>query len=114
MMALKANRIFALLLGVWVALAPAMFAVPAAAMSVQTSTSDDAGSGGCDACPEGDVDRGICLQMCFNATLLATVLERGNKLSPIAREGYRPERHPAMPGRLPAPDPVPPKAVSLA
>jgi hypothetical protein len=112
MMALTANRIFALFLGVWVALAPAMFAVPAAAMSAQTSMSDDAGFNECDDCPEGDADRSICTLMCFNATLLATVLERG-KLSPIAREEYRPARHPALLGRLSTPDPAPPKAISL-
>ncbi|MFQ5625567.1 MAG: hypothetical protein ACE5FM_02820 [Methyloligellaceae bacterium] len=84
-----------------------MFAVPAAAMPVQTSMSDDAGSGGCDACPEGDAERTVVM-----IPELATVLERG-KLSPIAREEYRTARHPALLGRLSTPDPAPPKAVSL-
>ena len=43
MLALKTIRIFTLFLAVWVALAPAMFAGPAAAMSIQMSMSDDAG-----------------------------------------------------------------------
>jgi hypothetical protein len=109
---LTPKRFIALLLGAWVALAPAMFAVPAAAMSVQTSMSDDAGSGGCDACPEGDVDRGICVLMCFNATLLATIAEPG-KLDSGFDDSHEPGHHPALLGRLSTPDPAPPKAVSL-
>jgi len=112
MMAWKAKRIFVLLLGVWVALAPAMFAVPAAAMPVQTSMSGDTGFNECDLCPENEADRSICTLMCFNATLLATLLERG-KLSYIAHEEYQPARHPALLGRLSTPDPAPPKVVSL-
>ncbi len=106
------SRFFVLFLGFWVALAPAVFALPAAAMTLQTSMSNDAGLGGDDCCPEGDMERGLCALMCFNTTLLATVLERGTP-SPIAREEYRPARHPALLGRLSTPDPAPPKAVSL-
>lgn len=112
MMALKAYRILALFLGVWIALAPAVFAMPDAAMSLQTSMSDDAGFHICDGCPKDDADQSICSLMCFNATLLVAVLERGT-LSPIAREEYRPARHPALLGRLSTPDPAPPKAVFL-
>jgi hypothetical protein len=112
MMSLTANRILALFLGVWIALAPAAFAMPAAAMTVQTSMSGDAWAGGYDCCPEGDMERGPCALMCFNATLLATVPELGT-LSSIAREEQRPARHPALLGRLSTPDPAPPKAVSL-
>ncbi len=112
MQAWTSSRFFALFLGIWVALAPAVFAIPAAAMTVQTGMSDDAGPGGYDCCPEGDMERGLCSLMCFNATLLATLLERGTP-SPITREEYRPARHPALLGRLSTPDPAPPKSVSL-
>ncbi len=106
------KRFFRLLLGLWVALAPAIFAVPATALPVQTSMSGDAGFNECDRCPEDEADSRICTLMCFNATLLATVLERG-KLSSIVGEEYRPARHPALLGRLSTPDPAPPKVVSL-
>ncbi len=112
MMALKANRILALFLGVWIALAPAVFTMPGADMSLQASASDDSGFHICDGCPEDDAERSICSLICFNATLLATVPERGT-LSSIAHEGHRPTRHPALLGRLSTPDPAPPKAVSL-
>ena len=112
MMALKANRIFAVFLGVWVALAPVMFAVPAAAMSVQTSMSDDAGPGGCDACPDNDAARDICKLMCLNALPLATITEQ-SRLDTDFDCLHRPGRHPAMLGRLSIPDPAPPKTVSL-
>jgi hypothetical protein len=109
---LTPKRFFALLLGLWVALAPAMFAVPATAMSVQTSMTDDAGSGGCDACPEDVAARGICLLMCLNAMLLAITTEPGRLVTDF--DGiHRPGRHPAMLGCLSTPDPAPPKAVSL-
>jgi len=109
---LTPKRFFALLLGLWIALAPAVFAVPATAMSIQTSMSDDARSGGCDACPEGDAARGICELMCLNATLFAITTEPGRLV--VDFDGiHRPGRHPAMLGRLSTPDPAPPKAVSL-
>ena len=109
---LTPKRFFALLLGLWLALAPAMFAVPATAMSLQTSMTDDAGSGGCDACPQDDAARGICLLMCLNATLLAVTTEPDRL---VANFGgiHQPARHPAMLGRLSTPDPAPPKAVFL-
>lgn len=112
MMTRTPDHFIRLFLALWLALAPAMFAMPAAAMSLQTNTSDNAGFLDCDNCPEDDADRSICAQMCFSATLFAIVLERGT-VSPITCQGCQPARHPAMLGRLSTPDPAPPKAVSL-
>jgi hypothetical protein len=112
MMIWTPDRFIRLFLGLWLALAPAIFAIPAAAMSFQTNTSDDAGFYECDGCPEDDADRSICALECFNATLLGIMLERGT-LTPITCGGCQPARHPAMLGRLSTPDPAPPKAVFL-
>jgi hypothetical protein len=112
MMALKANRIFAVLLGLWIALAPAVFAVSATTMPVQTSMSNDARPGACDACPEGDAERGICVLMCLNAALLAITTEPGGMVAGFGAI-HQPARHAALRGRLSTPDPAPPKAVSL-
>jgi len=107
-----ANRIFVLFLGLWVALAPVVYAVPAAAMAAQTDLSDDAGPGGCDNCPKGDAERGICTLMCLNAVQFATTVEPGNLHSEFGN-GHEPGHHPALLGRLLTPDPIPPKPVSL-
>lgn len=112
MMVWTGNRFLVLLLGLWVALAPALYAVPAAAMTAQISMSDDGASGGCDDCPEGDMERGLCALMCLNAVQFATTTEPG-KLHGKFGSDHEPRHHPALLGRLSTPDPAPPKPVSL-
>jgi hypothetical protein len=106
------SRFFALFLGFWVALAPAVFALPAAAITVQTGMSDDAGPGGDDCCPEEDMERGLCALMCLNTAQFATMEDLG-KLAGRFGSGHELGHHPALFGRLLTPDPAPPNPVSL-
>jgi len=106
------RSILALFLGLWVALAPAIFAVPAGAIPVQMNMSGEAGPGGCDACPDGDAAQGFCKLLCLNVIQLATLTEAGGPGARIAA-GHQPGRHLLLPGRHSTPDPAPPKAVSL-
>ncbi len=104
------RRIIALFLGLWMALAPAGFAVPAAAMTAQTGMSDGAGSGECDGCSENVVERGLCALMCLNAALVASAVQP-DKLITDFGDCHEPGRHAPMLGRLTRPDPAPPRIV---
>jgi len=106
------SRFFALFLGFWVALAPAVFALPAAAMTAQTGMSDDAGPSGDDCCPEEGMERGLCALMCLNTAQFATI-EDPSKLPGKFGSGHELGHHPALLGRLLTPDPAPPNPVSL-
>ncbi len=112
MLAWPPSRFIALFLGLWVVLAPAIFAIPAAAMAAQTSMSDDTGSGGCDGCPQGDADRSVCALMCLNLALFAITAE-SSELPTELGSGHDPGRYPTLLGRVSTPDTAPPKPVSL-
>lgn len=105
------GRLGVLLLGLWVALAPAVFAVPAAAMTLHTTIAGDAGAGDCDGCSQPEQDKDVCALMCLNAALSAVPVDPC-KLPALGSDDGRPARHPALAGRLPIPEPAPPKAVS--
>jgi hypothetical protein len=102
----------ALLLGLWVAFTPAVFAVPAAAMTVQMSTSNDAGSECCDNCPDTGADRNGCALVCLNVSPFATVAEHDNPSPGVFHMDHRLGRSLALSGRFSPPDPAPPKSVS--
>lgn len=104
------NRIIALFLGFWVALAPAAIVIPAAAMTLQMSMADDARTDGCDGCPDADADLGACALMCLNAALLATTVDSG-KLVTVFKDCHWPRRHPTLLGHFSTLDPAPPKPV---
>jgi len=106
------RRIIALFLGLWIVLAPPVFVMPAAAMTLHVGMSSGAGPGGCDGCPDNVTDGGICALMCLNAALAATATV-GGELSHISQDERWPVRHLTFAGRLAAPDPGPPKSVSL-
>ena len=118
----KPTRIIVLFLGLWVALAPAVIAVPTAAMTMQMSMSDegdksndtgDTGSGCCDGCPDADTDRNVCASKCLNIVSLAIIAGLG-KLDPAAfHDDQWTARDLILSGRSSAPDPAPPKPISL-
>ena len=113
MMEWTPNRIITLFLGLWVALAPAVFAVPAAAMTLQMSISDDAGSGCCDGCPDADADCNVCALMCLNLVPFATIAEHGKLGTAVLHDDHWPGRDLALLGRVSTPEPAPPKPISL-
>ena len=112
------TRIIALFLGLWVALAPAMYAVPAAAMTPQMIMSDDgddsadAGSNCCDGCPDTAADRAVCALMCLNLVSFTAIADQGKPGRVFFREDHWPGRDQALSGFLSTPDPTPPKLIS--
>ena len=106
------RRIIALLLGLWLALAPAVFVMPAAAMTLHMGMSSDSVAGGCDGCPEANTDGGFCALMCLNAALVATTTA-GGELSHISRGEHWPPHRLVFVDHLATPDPGPPKPVFL-
>lgn len=103
-------RIITLALGLWIAFAPALLAVPTASMAMQMSMSDGAGSGDCNGCPDAGMDRNTCAAMCANALLLAIVPERGNQGPIVFRAVDWPARYLTLTGRFLVPDPGPPRS----
>lgn len=108
----RCGRILALFFGLWLALAPAIIAVPAAAMSIPMSTCDDADAGDCDACPDADVDREVCAFICLSAAQFALPAEKF-RLDAVFGDGHRRGNGPPPSGRLSTPEPAPPKLHSL-
>jgi hypothetical protein len=106
-------RIAALFLALWVALAPAVFAVPAAAMMSQMSMSSDPNSDGCDSCPDANANRSVCALVCVNAFLLATQAQFGNLVPVVFRDDHPLSRDLARSGRTVTPDPPPPKLFAV-
>lgn len=102
-------RIVALALGLWIAFAPALLAVPIAPTAMQMSMSDGAGSGDCNGCPDAGMDRNICAAMCANALLFAIVSERGNQGPVVFRAVDWPGLYLPLTGRFLVPDPGPPR-----
>ena len=112
MMEWTPRRMIALLLGLWVAFTPAVFAVSAAAMTVQMSMSTDAASGCCDNCPNTEADRNSCTSICLSVSLFATMAEHDNLSPAVFHMDHRPGRPLALWGRFSRPDPAPPKSLS--
>lgn len=101
-------RLSALVLGLWIALAPAVIAVPAAAMTTQASMSDDVGEDGCDACLDMDVDQGLCAFVCASAAFVALAPESG-KWTAGREQVPVPASRTLLLGQPPTLDPAPPK-----
>ena len=105
------HRIALVILGLWVAFAPAVAVAPATAMTPHMSMPDDGGSGCCDGCP--DMDRKLCAFICVNALPLAIAVDH-NDLSAIGLHHDRGAgRHAALSDHCCSPDPPPPRSASL-
>ena len=112
MMKWTPRRIIAHFLGLWVALAPAVFVVPAAAMTLHMGMSSGSGTGGCDGCPDAGTDGGFCALNCLNAAMAATTTA-GGELSHVSQDERWPVHHLPFADHLATPDPGPPKSVFL-
>ena len=108
---LRANRCLSLLLGFMVAIAPAVLAVPATAMTLQMSMSGDAGSGDC--CPGAKADGAACPMICANALSHATMPAPVSLVfQAFGKELWRSAFLP-LPDHPRPPDPPPPKSATL-
>jgi hypothetical protein len=112
MMVWTPNRMIALLLGLWIALAPALFAAPAAGLTLQMSIVDDVGSDDCDCCSDAKQNRGRCASMCVNILPFATI-QSDHLVSMTFRDDYA-LRHELTPSsRAISPDPPPPRSIAF-
>lgn len=112
MLGCSAYRLFIVLLGLWVVLAPTFSAGVALAMTAPSSASDDITPNGRDCCPESEAERNLCKLMCLNASQMAVALEPGKyvpKTQVVHGSSYSHE----LPGIVLGPDPAPPKLSSL-
>lgn len=105
-------RLGIFLLGLWVALAPAVYAMPMAAMMQQTGLAGDADPGDCEGCPDPDEDRALCAQLCMIASVVAVPAE-GAHFRAAVHEVHLPTRHLALEDFHLALDPDPPKSLIL-
>jgi hypothetical protein len=112
MMVWTLNRIIALFLGLWIALAPALFSAPAAGLTLQMSMVHDVGSDDCDCCSDAKHNRDLCASMCANVLSLAT-LESDDLVSIAFHDGYALRRELIPSGRAISPDPPPPRSIAF-
>jgi hypothetical protein len=100
------TRASALMLGLWIALAPAGLAVPAMAMLHHAEMS--AGMDGCDPCPGTDMTAETCAFICLSAPFY-TVPSESASLLEQPDTGRRRAADSSASGLIRAPDPAPPK-----
>jgi hypothetical protein len=106
------NRMVALFLGFWIALAPALFATPAAGLTLQMSTVHDVGSDDCDCCSDAKHNPDLCASMCANVLPFATV-ESDDLVSIAFHDDYALRRELIPSGRAISPDPPPPRSIAF-
>lgn len=104
-------RTIVLMVGLWMAFAPAVALAPATAMAVHMGMPDDGGSGCCDGCPAMDCK--VCASMCTN--ILTPAIEAGPGFLPAVGLHHARVRGRAMAlsDHFLTPDPPPPRPVSL-
>lgn len=108
-----ANRVLALMLGLWVALAPAMLAAPAAGMNAQMNMSESNGSGDCNGCPDAGMAQDACASMCANALPFVTMPDIGRMVPVDFRPIDWPGGYSPLVGRILTPEPGPPRSITL-
>lgn len=106
------RRFFIVLLGLWIALAPALSIAPATAMTVQPGMSGTVFANGDDCCPQDDFQRSLCKLMCQNAGQ-AAIMSEPAEASARAQVRHTVPRPLPVPGTIPGPEPAPPKPASL-
>jgi hypothetical protein len=114
MMVWTPNGMIALLLGLWIALAPApaLFAAPAAGLTLQMSMVDDVGSDDCDCCSDAKQNRDRCASMCVNVLPFAT-LQSDHLVSITFHDDYALTRELTPSSHAISPDPPPPRSIAF-
>jgi hypothetical protein len=95
------------IVGIWLALAPAIVAMPAATASPM-SMADRVGDDGDGRCPDMDKDRASCAFTCLGAAYFVAAPEPV-KLTAIPRDGIWLGHVPVLAGRQATPEPGPPR-----
>jgi hypothetical protein len=102
----------ALLLGLWIALAPALFAAAAAGLTLQMSAVHVGDSNDCDCCSDAKHNRDLCASMCANVLPFAN-LESDDLVSIVFHDDYAFRRELIPSGRAISPDPPPPRSIAF-
>jgi hypothetical protein len=110
MMVCTPNRMIALFLGFWIALAPALFASPAAGLTLQMSMVHDVGANDCDCCSDAKPNRDLCASMCVNVLHFAT-LQSDHLVSIPFHGDYALRRESTLSSHAISPDLPPPRSI---
>jgi hypothetical protein len=102
-----------LFLGLWIALASALFAAPAAGLTLQMSAVHVGASNDCDCCSDVKYKPGdLCASMCANVLPVAT-LESDDLVCIAFHDEYALRRELIPAGRAISPDPPPPRSIAF-
>jgi hypothetical protein len=112
MMAWTLNHMLALFLGLWIALAPALVAAPAAGLTSQMSMVHVLASDKCDCCSDAQPNRELCASMCVNVLPFAT-LQFDHLVSITFHDAYALRRELTPSSRTISPDPPPPRSIAF-
>jgi hypothetical protein len=102
----------ALFLGLWIALASALTAAPAAGLTLQMSAGHVGVSNDCDCCYDAKHNGDLCASMCANVLTFAT-LESDDLVFIVFHDDYPLKRELIPSGRAISPDPPPPRSIAF-
>jgi hypothetical protein len=106
------TRIMTLFLALWVVIAPAVLAAPAAATTAHMSATADPASGDCDCCPNSTIDKHLCPFACLNSMAFAITPKPGGAAVIRSIPDKWRDSNLALDGRSDRPEPPPPKSSS--
>ena len=107
-----AKHYLVLLLGLWIAFAPVMSSLTAAAMAMQPGMSGETGYSRNECCPDGETGRDVCKLMCMNAGLYAITSAPDRGLAGIGFS-HEPQLQQYLHAISSGPDPAPPRSSPL-
>jgi hypothetical protein len=108
----KPNRLIAVCLGLWIALAPGVAAASAAVMTHKVGLSSESSSTCPDCCPDDSKATNACPSICLNSSPFVTPAQRDTMLRAVFHGDYSRERASKLSSLAIPPDPPPPRPVA--
>lgn len=108
MMSRTDNRFLVFLLGIWIALAPALNVSLATAMTIEQGIASDTPACSGECCSGEEMERGACLSFCFN-TAQPAIAGNSNTVRPVERLRHEPPLVNTLLMLCAPPEPAPPK-----
>jgi hypothetical protein len=106
------RRIITVLVCLWMALLPALLAVPATAMAHQMEAAESTGAADCDCCDDTQTHGMSCSVICLSALTALAITTPADIATVAFGDDMVPARAPTLIERRRAPDPPPPKILS--
>jgi hypothetical protein len=103
------RRIIAVLVCLWMALLPALLAIPAAAMAHQMEAAEVTGAADCDCCDDTQMHGTSCAVICLNTWTAMAITAPADIVTVAFGDDIVPARAPTLIESCRAPDPPPPK-----